>query len=33
MTVDPEHLLFESNENDNSSRRLVRLPFTGNTGC
>jgi len=33
MTVDPENLLFESNENDNSSRRLVRLPFTGDDGC
>jgi hypothetical protein len=33
MTVDPEHLLFESNESDNSSRRLVRLPFRGNVGC
>jgi hypothetical protein len=29
MTVDPKHLLFESNENDNSSHRRVRLPFTG----
>ena len=28
MTVDPQHLLFESNERDNTSRRLVRLPFT-----
>jgi hypothetical protein len=33
MTVDPEQLLFESNERDNSSRRLVRLPFHGNRGC
>jgi hypothetical protein len=33
MTVDPKGLLFESNENDNSSRRLVRLPFAGDTGC
>jgi hypothetical protein len=33
MTVDPQQLLFESNENDNSSRRLVRLPFRGNRGC
>jgi hypothetical protein len=32
MTVDPERLLFESNENDNSSHRRVRLPFTG-AGC
>jgi lysyl oxidase len=29
MTVDPKHLLFESHENDNSSHRRVRLPFTG----
>jgi hypothetical protein len=29
MTVDPKHLLFESNENDNSSHRRVRLPFDG----
>jgi len=29
MTVDPRHLLFESNERDNSSHRRVRLPFTG----
>lgn len=33
MIVDPEHLLYESNENDNASRRLLRLPFTGQTGC
>jgi hypothetical protein len=32
MTVDPKHLLFESNEHDNSSHRRVRLPFTG-SGC
>ena len=32
MTVDPKGLLFESNENDNSSHRRVRLPFTG-AGC
>jgi hypothetical protein len=32
MTVDPKHLLFESDENDNSSRRRVRLPYTG-AGC
>ena len=32
MTVDPKHLLFESHERDNSSRRRVRLPFTGD-GC
>jgi hypothetical protein len=33
MTVDPQHLLFESNERDNTSLRRVRLPFTGKTGC
>jgi Lysyl oxidase len=32
MTVDPKHLLFESDENDNSSHRRVRLPYTG-AGC
>jgi hypothetical protein len=29
MTVDPEGNLWESNEKDNSSRVLVRLPYTG----
>jgi hypothetical protein len=33
MTVDPEELLFESNEGDNTSRRLVRLPYPGHPGC
>jgi hypothetical protein len=33
MTVDPKQLLFESNEHDNSSRRLVRLPYRGQPGC
>ncbi len=33
MTVDPEHLLFESDEGDNSSRVRVRLPYPGHTGC
>jgi hypothetical protein len=33
MIVDPQHLLFESNEHDNTSRRLLRLPFSGQTGC
>jgi hypothetical protein len=33
MTVDPKHHLFESNENDNTSHRLVRLPFPGHPGC
>lgn len=32
MTVDPKHHLFESNENDNSSHRRVRLPYDG-SGC
>jgi hypothetical protein len=27
MTVDPNSLLYESNERDNTSRRLVRLPY------
>jgi hypothetical protein len=33
MTVDPQNLLFESHEDDNSSSRLLRLPFSGATGC
>jgi hypothetical protein len=33
MTVDPESLLYESNENDNTSRRLVHLPFHSDSGC
>lgn len=33
MRVDPHNLLYESNENDNTSRRLVHLPFGGDTGC
>ena len=33
MTVDPKNLLFESNESDNTSRRLVRLPYPGRPGC
>jgi hypothetical protein len=33
MTVDPSELLYESNERDNSSRRLVRLPYPGHPGC
>jgi len=33
MTVDPNGLLFESDEEDNSSRRLVRLPFRGDGSC
>jgi hypothetical protein len=33
MTVDPKHHLYESNENDNTSRRLVRLPYPGVPGC
>lgn len=33
MTVDPQNLLFESNERDNTSRRLIRLPYRGEPGC
>jgi hypothetical protein len=33
MRVDPHNLLYESNEDDNTSRRLVRLPFRGDVGC
>lgn len=33
MTVDPKGLLFESDEHDNSSHRLVRLPYRGQPGC
>lgn len=33
MIVDPQDLLFESDEDDNTSVRTVRLPFTGETGC
>lgn len=33
MTVDPEGHLFESNEEDNASQRLVRLPYDGTPGC
>lgn len=33
MTVDPEQNLWESNEKDNSSRVLVRLPYSGTPGC
>ena len=33
MIVDPQELLFESNEDDNTSVRTVRLPFRGETGC
>jgi len=33
MRVDPRNLLYESNENDNSSQRLVRLPFRADVGC
>jgi hypothetical protein len=33
MTVDPKRLLFESDESDNTSRRLVRLPYPGRPGC
>jgi Lysyl oxidase len=33
MKVDPNNLLYESDEGDNSARRLVRLPFHGDVGC
>ena len=33
MRVDPNGLLYESNETDNTSRRLVHLPFRGDSGC
>jgi lysyl oxidase len=33
MTVDPKEVLFESNENDNTSQVLVRLPYPGHPGC
>lgn len=33
MIVDPQGLLFESNEDDNTSQRLVRLPYRGRPGC
>jgi hypothetical protein len=33
MIVDPKEHLFESNENDNTSQRLIRLPYRGKPGC
>jgi lysyl oxidase len=33
MIVDPKENLFESNESDNTSQRLVRLPYKGEPGC
>ena len=33
MKVDPRHLLYESDEHDNTSRKLVRLPYRGEPGC
>lgn len=33
MIADPKEHLFESNENDNMSQRLVRLPYRGEPGC
>jgi hypothetical protein len=33
MRVDPRNVLYESDERDNSSHRLVRLPFRADTGC
>jgi len=33
MIVDPQELFYESNERDNDSQRLVRLPYSGQPGC
>ena len=33
MIVDPQENLFESNEHDNMSQRMVRLPYKGKPGC
>lgn len=33
MIVDPQENLFESNEDDNTSQRLVHLPYKGKPGC
>jgi hypothetical protein len=33
MIVDPKGNLFESNEGDNTSQRLVHLPYKGSPGC
>lgn len=33
MRVDPQNFFYESDQHDNSSRRLVRLPFRADTGC
>ena len=33
MIVDPQEHLFESNEDDNMSQRLVHLPYKGKPGC
>jgi len=33
MRVDPRNLLYESNERDNSSQRLIHLPFHADVGC
>ena len=33
MRVNPRNLLYESNERDNSARRLIRLPYPGKPGC
>ena len=33
MRVDPHNLLYESNERDNTSRRLVHLPFRAATAA
>ena len=33
MRVDPQNLFYKSNERDNTSRRLVHLPFSSDSGC
>jgi Lysyl oxidase len=33
MIVDPQEHLFEANEDDNMSQRMVRLPYKGKPGC
>jgi hypothetical protein len=33
MRVDPQGFFYESDSGDNSSRRLVHLPFRADTGC
>jgi hypothetical protein len=33
MRIDPENFLYESNERDNTSHRLVHLPYRGGSAC